>query len=205
MSTVGLRKAMIDCFDAHVSAEFEAKSVEETMKTMIPAQMIAESKQPLNVSVNHVPTGMGASTLESIARCYDQYFIGKASPSMEMDVLSQTVDIESLSLYTEMRIMMVHDVEMPWLLPGIAPTHTKLDFPLLTRFQFIRAAGDDAEREIYVQNERIYWDQATVLKQANLLKGTSRLPVLGKEQIQLVVDPEEHKSSFCRLMSASKG
>jgi carboxymethylenebutenolidase len=50
---------------------------------------------------------------------------------------------------------------MDWFLPGVPPTNKVVDIDLVVVVQF---RGDK------LACERIYWDQATVLRQVGLLK-----------------------------------
>ena len=51
---------------------------------------------------------------------------------------------------------------MPWLFPGVPPTHRKITMDIVVVVQF---RGDK------LACERIYWDHASVLRQAGLLGG----------------------------------
>jgi carboxymethylenebutenolidase len=72
-----------------------------------------------------------------------------------------------------------HDIEMPQLLPGVAPTgrHVQLAFCVVVGFTNGKVA-----------HEHIYWDQASLLVQVGLLDQTE-LPVTGAEQAGNVLDP----------------
>jgi carboxymethylenebutenolidase len=50
---------------------------------------------------------------------------------------------------------------MNWFLPGVSPTHRPVDIALVVVVQF---------RDGKLACERIYWDQATVLRQVGLLR-----------------------------------
>ena len=65
------------------------------------------------------------------------------------------------------------------MLPGIAPTHRKVEVPLVAIVKF---------RDGKLAHEHIYWDQASVLKQIGLLTDP-KLPVCGAETARKVVDP----------------
>src|SRR5271168_2604212 len=82
-------------------------------------------------------------------------------------------------LVDEMIFSFTHTKEMPWMLPGILPTHRHVDIPLVVVVGF---------REGKLAHERIYWDQASVLKQIGLLTDSS-LPVFGAETAQKLLDP----------------
>jgi carboxymethylenebutenolidase len=53
-----------------------------------------------------------------------------------------------------------HNIEMDWMLPGIRPTHRKVEVPFVVVVQF---QGDQ------IACERVYWDQASVLVQIGVL------------------------------------
>src|SRR3954470_19058486 len=65
-----------------------------------------------------------------------------------------------------------HDTELPWMLPGVAPTGRRVRIPTVV------VMGFDGDR---VASEHIYWDQASVLVQVGLLE-PSALPAAGAEQ-----------------------
>jgi carboxymethylenebutenolidase len=70
-----------------------------------------------------------------------------------------------------------HTEEMPWMLPGVAPTHRAVKIPLVVIVKF---------RDGKLAHEHIYWDQASVLKQIGLLTDPS-LPVFGVETAEKVL------------------
>jgi carboxymethylenebutenolidase len=80
----------------------------------------------------------------------------------------------------EQILRFTHDVEMPWMLPGVAPTGRRVEAVFVVLVQF-----DAAGRIAY---EHIYWDQATVLVQLGLLDPAG-LPVAGVEAARKVQDP----------------
>jgi carboxymethylenebutenolidase len=74
---------------------------------------------------------------------------------------------------------------MPWMLPGIPPTHRRVEVPLVAIVGF---------RDGKLAHEHIYWDQASVLKQIGLLTDP-QLPVFGSETARKVTEPGfDHKS-----------
>ena len=72
-----------------------------------------------------------------------------------------------------------HTQEMPWMLPGVAPTNARVEVALVA---IVRFQGDK------LVHEHIYWDQASVLKQIGLLTDP-KLPVCGAESARKVADP----------------
>ena len=81
-----------------------------------------------------------------------------------------------------------HDIEMDWMLPGVAPTGRRVEVPLLVVVQLNAAK---------VECERIYWDQASVLVQLGLLE-QSHLPVAGSETARKLLDPELPSNELIR-------
>ena len=75
---------------------------------------------------------------------------------------------------------------MDWMLPGIKPTHKKVEIPFVVIIQF---EGDK------LAHEHIYWDQASVLVQLGLLD-SSGLPITGLEQAQKATDPSRESNSL---------
>ena len=63
------------------------------------------------------------------------------------------------------------------MLPGIPPTHRRVEVPLVAIVGF---------RNGKLAHERIYWDQASVLKQIGLLSD-AKLPVFGVETARKVI------------------
>jgi carboxymethylenebutenolidase len=56
----------------------------------------------------------------------------------------------------EAHINFVHTQQMDWFLPGVAPTNKPIEFDIVILVQFCDGK---------MAAERIYWDQASVLKQ----------------------------------------
>jgi carboxymethylenebutenolidase len=70
-----------------------------------------------------------------------------------------------------------HTEEMPWMLPGVAPTNRPVRIPLVVIVKF---------RDGKLAHEHIYWDQASVLKQIGLLTDPA-LPIFGVETADKVL------------------
>ena len=83
--------------------------------------------------------------------------------------ISRTVGEDQI--VDEMIFSFTHTQEMPWMLPGIAPTNRRVEVPLVAIVHF---------RDDKLAYEHIYWDQASVLKQIGLLEDP-KLPVFGAE------------------------
>ena len=83
-------------------------------------------------------------------------------------------------LVDEFIFKFTHDIVMDWMLPGIPPTHKRVEVAFVVIVQF---EGDK------LAHEHIYWDQATVLAQLGLLQ-PGNLPIVGVAQAAKVVDPQ---------------
>jgi carboxymethylenebutenolidase len=153
-------------FDDHVAAEFVDMDLDATMATM--------TADPY---VNHVPVMTGGVGLEGVRQFYGDHFIGKWPRDIEITPVSRTVGENQV--VDELVLAFTHDIEMPQLLPGVAPTgkHVQLAFCVVVGF-----------RDGKVAHEHIYWDQASLLAQVGLLDA-SKLPVTGAEQAGNVLDP----------------
>jgi carboxymethylenebutenolidase len=154
-------------FDRHLYFEFEAKDAEATMKTMAP-----------NPVVIHVPVMTGGRGTEALHAFYRDWFIPSWPEDVEVEPLSRTVGPDRV--VNEFITRFTHTREMPFWLPGVAPTGRRVELPMVVVMGF---DGD------MVVSEHIYWDQASLLVQVGLLDpGT--LPVAGSVQAKALVDRE---------------
>ena len=156
-------------FDDHVAAEFVDMDLDATMATM--------TDEPY---VNHVPVMTGGVGLEGVRSFYGAHFIGKWPQDIEITPVSRTVGDDQV--VDELVLSFTHDIEMPQLLPGVAPTgkHVQLAFCVVVGFEDGKVA-----------HEHIYWDQASLLVQVGLLDRAG-LPVTGAEQAENVLDARAH-------------
>ena len=153
-------------FDAHVRAEFVERSVEATMATMTEAPY-----------VTHVPVMTGGYGREQVRQFYADWFVGRWPADMQVTQISRTVG--QGRVIDELIASFTHDVEMPALLPGIAPTGRKVRLPHVVVMGIVDGK---------VAYDHIYWDQASLLVQVGLLDA-AKLPVVGAEQADKLRDP----------------
>jgi carboxymethylenebutenolidase len=132
----------------HLAGEFTTKDTEATLATMVD-----------DAYVNHMPVNTGGRGKDALRRFYRDDFI----PSWPDDLVVTPVNrvVGPGQIVDEMHLTFTHDRPMEWFLPGVAPTHRKVAIDLVAIVQF---RGDK------LACERIYWDQATVLRQVGLLK-----------------------------------
>jgi len=117
--------------------------------------------------------GVGAKQL---SRFYQWHFVNANPDDTKLIPISRTIG--STSLVDEMLFCFTHDIEIDWMLPGVAPTGKYVEIPLVA---IVRFRGD----KLY--NEHIYWDQASVLVQIGLLD-PAVLPVAGVATAKKLVD-----------------
>jgi carboxymethylenebutenolidase len=132
----------------HLEGEFTTKDVEATLRTMVP-----------DASVNHVPVNTGGRGHSQLRAFYRDDFIPSWPDDLKMELINRVVGASQL--VEELRLRFTHSKPMNWFLPGVPPTHKPVDIQMVVVVQF---QGDK------LACERIYWDQATVLRQVGLLK-----------------------------------
>ncbi|MBM3814456.1 MAG: ester cyclase [Acidimicrobiia bacterium] len=153
-----LPQELVRLWEEHTSHEFSTRDTEATLATMTE-----------DAYVNHVPVLTGGSGREALRSFYSRDFIPSMPPDTKLTPISRTVGEDQL--VDEMIFSFTHTREMPWMLPGIAPTNRHVEVALVAIVRF---------RGGKVAHEHIYWDQASVLKQIGLLSGDG-LPVYGVE------------------------
>jgi carboxymethylenebutenolidase len=131
----------------HIAGEFVTKDVEATLATMVD-----------DASVNHVPVSTGGRGKEQLRAFYRDVFIPSWPEDLQMTLTNRVVG--EGQLVEELHLRFTHSRRMDWFLPGAEPTNKVVDIDLVVVVQF---RGDK------LACERIYWDQATVLRQVGLL------------------------------------
>jgi carboxymethylenebutenolidase len=131
----------------HLRGEFVTKDVEATLATMVE-----------DASVNHVPVNTGGHGKEQLRTFYRDVFIPSWPEDLQMTVINRVLG--DGQLVEELRLRFTHSKRMDWFLPNVPPTNRPVDVDFVVVVQF---RGDK------LACERIYWDQATVLRQVGLL------------------------------------
>jgi carboxymethylenebutenolidase len=88
---------------------------------------------------------------------YRDVFIPSWPDDLQMSPLNRVVG--NGQLVDELYLEFTHSKRMDWFLPGVAPTNKKVKIHMVVVVQFQGAK---------LSCERIYWDQATVLRQVGL-------------------------------------
>ena len=164
-SAMGPHYDLSSLWDKHCEYEFETRSVDDTMSTMVA--------QPY---VNHIPTMTGGVGYKDLHHFYQNYFVNSNPPDTTLTSISRTVG--ATQVVDELLFSFTHTTEIPWMLPGVAPTGKRVEVPLLAVVKF---RGD----KLY--HEHIYWDQASVLVQIGLLD-PKLLPVAGVQTAHKLLD-----------------
>ena len=147
------RDQLVEIWEQHVAFEFEMRDADLSVSTMVD-----------DATVMHMPTMSGGAGKENLRRYYAEVFI----PGIPEDTTSEPIarSVADGVIVDEFIMGMTHDREIPYLLPGLAPTGKALEIPTLVMVKF---------RDDLMESERIYWDQATVLSQLGLIE--PNLPV----------------------------
>jgi carboxymethylenebutenolidase len=176
------QRAMVETWERHMAAEFETQSIEATMATM--------TADPV---VNHVPVMTGGVGAREVRQFYTRDFISRHPPDTAIVPLSRTVG--QTRIVDELIYQFTHTIEMPWMLPGVAPTGRHVEVALVVVVEF---------EEGKISSERIYWDQASVLAQVGAIK-VQDLPATGAEAAHKVRDPtQEPSNALIRRASGSR-
>ena len=157
---------MIAQWEEHIGYEFSTRDASSTIATMVP-----------DAYVNHIPVMTGGYGHEALRRFYQEDFISPMPADTSIQLVARTLGQDRL--VDEIIFSFTHTAEMPWMLPGVPPTGRCVEVPLVVVVGF---------RDGKVAHERIYWDQASVLKQIGLLTDPS-LPVFGAETAHKLLNP----------------
>ena len=177
---LGPRYDLSTLWEKHCEYEFATRDVDATMRTMIA--------QPY---VNHIPTLTGGVGYEDLRRFYDRHFVPRTPKDTRLIPISRTVGADRI--VDEMLFCFTHDIEIDWMLPGVAPTGRYVKIPLVAIINF---RGD----KLY--HEHIYWDQASVLVQIGLLSREG-LPVAGVESADKLLDENLPSNTLMRRWAES--
>jgi carboxymethylenebutenolidase len=179
---IGPHYDLVRLFYEHLRFEFVTHDPDATMATMVESPY-----------VNHVPTLTGGVGHDMLKRFYKYHFIPKLPEERHSTYLSETVGADTVVL--EFVTTFVHDVEIDYLLPGVAPTGKRVEIPTVVIAKF---HGD----KLY--HEHIYWDQASVLVQLGLIDPKG-LPVAGAAEARKMLDQALPANELMANWQASAG
>jgi carboxymethylenebutenolidase len=127
---------LLKLWEEHTRHEFASRDTEATLATMVE-----------DAYVNHVPVMTGGFGKNALRHFYSCDFIPCMPPDTTLTPISRTVGEDQL--VDEMIFSFTHTQEMPWMLPGVAPTNARVEVALVAIVRF---------RDGQVAHEHIYWD-----------------------------------------------
>ncbi len=134
-------------WEQHLVGEFVTKDVDLSLSTMVE-----------DASVMHLPTRSGGKGKAELRPYYRDMFIPAIPSEWEHTVTNRVMTEDTI--VEEAKVRLVHSKQMDWFLPGIPPTGKTVEMELVIVIQF---------RDGKMAAERIYWDQAAVLRQIGKL------------------------------------
>ena len=167
-------KTLSSVWDQHLAAEFTAKDADEAVGTMTAKSY-----------VNLIPLMVGARGRDGVRDFYANHFISQLPPDIEIVPVSRTIGQNQV--VDELIIRFTHSISMDWLLPGISATGKRVEVPFVAIIKF---EGDK------IAHEHLYWDQASLLVQLDLLDRA--LPVRGGEIAAQVLNPTQPMNELIR-------
>ena len=138
---------MEEIWTTHTDAEFVKRDVEAALATMTE-----------DAFVTNVPTGMGGWGKKAVRAFYRESFVNSLPDDITGELTNRVVG-ES-ALVDELHHTFTHTKRMDWILPGVPPTNKKVEIDVVAVVYF---------RDGKMSGERIYWDQAKVLRQVGIL------------------------------------
>lgn len=142
------RERLRRVWEEHVKKEFVERNVEATLATMTD-----------DTSVTIVPLNVGGRGKDGVRAFYRDVLIPTIPEDMHTIPLSRVIG--DGYVVDELRFTFTHSKRMDWILPNIPPTHRRVDLAHVVVVEF---------RDDKILAKRVYWDQATVLRQVGLLK-----------------------------------
>jgi len=134
-------------WEDHIAGEFVTKDVEQSLATMVE-----------DASVMHMPTRSGGKGKAELRAYYRDMFI-PSIPAEWQHTMTNRIVTEN-TIVEEAKARLHHTKQMEWFLPGVPPTNKWIDVELVIVIEF---------RDGKMATERIYWDQAAVLRQIGKL------------------------------------
>ena len=131
----------------HIVGEFGTKDVELALSTMVE-----------DASVMHMPTRSGGKGKAELRPYYRDMFIPSIPSEWEHTITNRVLTEDTI--VEEARVRFRHTKQMDWFLPDVPPTNKWIDVELVIVIEF---------RDGKMATERIYWDQAAVLRQIGKL------------------------------------
>jgi carboxymethylenebutenolidase len=128
---------------------------EHTSALLGPGDLAAAARHlAADPSVLHMPVMTGAAGEQALKRFYAEEFLPHLPADLTRTRISRTVD--RFRLVDETTVAFTHDCELPWLLPGISPTHRRAEVLTVAVVSYARGR---------IRSVRVLWDYATLTAQ----------------------------------------
>jgi carboxymethylenebutenolidase len=137
----------LQLWEQHIIGEFVNKDVDLSLSTMVE-----------DASVMHMPTRSGGKGKTELRPYYRDMFIPSIPSEWQHTVTNRVLTEDTI--VEEATVQLIHTKQMDWFLPGVPPTGKPIEIELVIVIQF---------RDGKMAAERIYWDQAAVLRQIGQL------------------------------------
>ncbi|CDO38647.1 nuclear transport factor 2 family protein [Novosphingobium sp. KN65.2] len=141
------QQLMVKTWEQHGYAEFGLRDADAAIATMSPHPYIL-----------CVPLGQLLYGRDEVYSFYANDFLCKMPSFVEMEPMSRVIGENHI--VDEFLFRFVHDVEMPWKIPGVAPTGRRVEVVMNVQ------VGFDGDKIAY---EHLMWDHASVLTQIGLI------------------------------------
>ena len=136
-------------WDEHVEALLDRRDVDAAMRNMTATS-----------SVRHIPTMTGADGRPALDHFYRDALLPHLPRDLGLTRRSRTVD--RFRLVDELTVSFLHDRELTWLIPGIAPTGRHASVAAIVIVEFERGA---------IASQRTLWDCASLATQLEVTVG----------------------------------
>jgi carboxymethylenebutenolidase len=122
--------------------------------------------------LENVPGGTGARDREDLRRYLAEDVLPHRPADLTFRRLSRTAN--QRRVVDEIMIGFTHDTALPWLLPGVEPTHRHAEVLAISviTFRHTTNLGRTASR---ITTHRTLWDQAGLLAQLQLTPATTHI------------------------------
>ena len=134
-------------WEEHIRGEFVTKDVHLALSTMTE-----------DASVLTIPTRWGGRGKAALLPLYRDEFIPSIPEEWESTITNRV--ITDNCIVEEMHSRFRHTKRMDWFLPGVEPTGKIIEIDGITVIEF---------RDGLMSAERLYWDEATALRQIGKL------------------------------------
>ena len=133
-----LMKQMEDLRDRFCSDLFDRRDADAAAAAVAPGGSIEE-----------IPSGAGGTGIDEVRRYLCEEFVPHLPADLTRTRVSRTLD--SRKLVDEVEFTFTHDRELPWLLPGVAPTGRRAT---------VLAVSVVRIRQNRIDSLRTLWDEA---------------------------------------------